>query len=162
MLEIKTKEAAADRTFRDIISNIWFYWSCSLRGTGVLPRCSMKTDLSHPSKLTGIGEKPQTLHRRLRFLHVMWVADVFCFCSSISHRPCCPVNFFVGPVDGGPTAPQEDAPACVQRLFAYRLRCLRQFHHKHDPQALLPEEAHDQECCMFLNNDRSDSNKDIE
>ncbi|CAK9075889.1 unnamed protein product [Durusdinium trenchii] len=56
-------------------------------------------------------------------------------------RPCCPANFFVGPVDGMPTAPPEDAPACVQRLSAYRLRCLRRFHLKHDPQTLLAEEV---------------------
>ncbi|CAK9029596.1 Uncharacterized protein SCF082_LOCUS18862, partial [Durusdinium trenchii] len=56
-------------------------------------------------------------------------------------RPCCPANFFVGPVDGVPTAPAEHAPACVQRLSAYRLRCLRRFHRNHDPQTLLAEEV---------------------
>ena len=56
-------------------------------------------------------------------------------------RPCCPANFFVGPVDGLPTAPADDAPACVQRLSLHGLRCLQRFHMKHQHDALLREEA---------------------
>ena len=100
--------------------------------------------------------------RETRESKSVWVAGVLCFYSSISHRPCCPANFFVGPVDGMPTAPPEDAPACVQRLSAYRLRCLRRFHLKHDPQTLLAEEAQGQGCCMFLNTGRSDRDQGIQ
>ena len=34
--------------------------ACSLQGTGALPRRSVKTALSRPSKLTRIGEKPES------------------------------------------------------------------------------------------------------
>ena len=41
--------------------------ACSLQGTGALPRPSVKTALSRPSKLTRIGEKPQTSPYRMSF-----------------------------------------------------------------------------------------------
>ena len=58
-------------------------------------------------------------------------------------RPCCPANFFVDPDNGLPTAPPDDAPACVQRLSLHGLRCLQRFHKKHQHQhdALVGEEA---------------------
>ena len=47
----------------------------------------------------------------------------------------------MGPVDGVPTAPPKDAPACAQRLSLHGLRCLQRFHMKHQHDALLREEA---------------------
>ena len=55
-------------------------------------------------------------------------------------RPCCPANFFLRSAREMPTAPPEDAPACVQRLNARALRCLQRFHEKHS-QHTLPSEA---------------------
>ena len=55
-------------------------------------------------------------------------------------RPCCPANFFLRSSRGMPTAPAEDAPACVQRLNARALRCLQRFHEKHS-QHMLSSEA---------------------
>ena len=56
-------------------------------------------------------------------------------------RPCCPANFFLHSSRGMPTAPPEDAPACVQRLNARALRCLQRFHEKHSQHAMLSSEA---------------------
>ena len=44
-------------------------------------------------------------------------------------------------MDGVPTAPADDAPACVQRLSLHGLRCLQRFHMKHQHDFLLREEA---------------------
>ena len=63
-----------------------------------------------------------------------------CICNASFCRPCCPANFFLGSARGMPTAPPQDAPACVQRLNARALRCLQRFHEKHS-QHLLSSEA---------------------
>eukprot|EP00434_Breviolum_minutum_P001343 symbB.v1.2.001180.t2/scaffold60.1/size581591/20 len=56
-------------------------------------------------------------------------------------RPCCPANFFLRSAREMPTAPPEDAPACVQRLNARALRCLQRFHEKHSQHTPSSEEG---------------------
>ena len=65
-----------------------------------------------------------------RATHLQW---------NFLRRPCCPPNFFLALARGMPTAPPQDAPACVQRLNARALRCLQRFYEKHSQHMLFSE-----------------------
>ena len=128
-----------NQVFTQACANLSWHWSCG-RSRSSFYNCKILSFfVLFPSDLFGVDAG------MIFCYHLFWCAWHPCalnhalWCNFL-RRPCCPANFFLRSSRGMPTAPPEDAPACVQCLNARALRCLQRFHEKHS-QHMLSSEA---------------------